>query len=90
MAEIKFSKEEQDILIQKLQSYFSRELAQDIGGFDAQFLLDFIGEEIGSYYYNLGLRDAQMLLAKKLDDISDSISLLEKPLIFDKKYVYSL
>lgn len=87
MAEIKFSKEEQDILIQKLQSYFSRELAQDIGGFDAQFLLDFIGEEIGSYYYNLGLRDAQMLLAKKLDDISDSISLLEKPLIFDKKYV---
>lgn len=87
MSEIKFSKEEQDILIQKLQSYFSRELGQDIGGFDAQFLLDFIGEEIGSYYYNLGLRDAQMLLAKKLDDISDSISLLEKPLVFDKKYV---
>lgn len=87
MAEIKFSKEEQDILIQKLQSYFSRELRQDIGSFDAQFLLDFIGEEIGGYYYNLGLRDAQMLLAKKLDDISDSISLLEKPLVFDKKYV---
>lgn len=87
MDEIKFSKEEQDILIQKLQSYFSRELSQDIGGFDAQFLLDFIGEEIGGYYYNLGLSDAQKMLAKKLDDISDSISQLEKPLVFDKKYV---
>ncbi len=61
-----------------------RELDQEIGGFDAQFLLDFISKELGSYYYNLGLSDAQMILAKKLDDLNDAISLLEKPRSFYK------
>lgn len=58
MSEITFSKEQQALLVQKLQRYFMRELDQEIGGFDAQFLLDFISKEFGSYYYNLGLSDA--------------------------------
>lgn len=74
---IKFSKEQQAALIHKLQSYFARELNYDLGGFDAQFLLDFIGEEIGLYFYNQGVLDAQAVLSKKVDDIQDIISQLE-------------
>ena len=66
---IKFSKPQQELLTQKLQHYFARELNYDLGGFDAQFLLDFIAEEIGYHFYNQGLLDAQVVLSKQVDDI---------------------
>ena len=40
MSEIKFSKEEKEIIRAKIQLYFREELNQDIGQFDAEFLLD--------------------------------------------------
>ncbi len=75
---IKFAKPQQELLTQKLQQYFARELNSDLGGFDAQFLLDFIAQEIGVYFYNQGLLDAQTVLSKKIDDIQDAIVQLEK------------
>ena len=75
---VKFSKPQQELLTQKLQHYFARELNYDLGGFDAQFLLDFISQEIGYYFYNQGLLDAQAILSKKIDDIQDAIGQLEK------------
>lgn len=75
---IKFAKPQQELLAQKLQQYFARELNSDLGGFDAQFLLDFIAQEIGIYFYNQGLLDAQTVLSKKVDDIQDAIGQLEK------------
>ncbi|NND66654.1 MAG: DUF2164 family protein, partial [Halioglobus sp.] len=41
MAEIKFSPEERDAICRKVQLYFQEELEQEIGQFDAGFLLDF-------------------------------------------------
>ena len=78
MADIALSKEETEILVKKLQLYFDQELGQHIGQFDAQFLLDFISEELGVYFYNRGLYDAQAILERKLDDISEAIYELEK------------
>ena len=75
---IKFAKPQQELLTQKLQQYFARELNSDLGGFDAQFLLDFIAQEIGVYFYNQGLLDAQTVLSKKIYDIQDAIGQLEK------------
>ena len=75
---IKFAKPQQELLTQKLQQYFARELNSDLGGFDAQFLLDFIAQEIGVCFYNQGLLDAQTVLSKKIDDIQDAIGQLEK------------
>ena len=73
MTEINFSKEEQEIITQKLQRYFSKELDQELGQFDAQFLLD-----VGPYFYNRGLYDAQAVLERRLEDISEAIYELEK------------
>ena len=78
MSKIEFSKEEQEIIIKKIKLYFTEELNQEIGQFDAQFLLDFFAEEIGAYFYNRGLYDAQSILEKKLDDIAEAIYELEK------------
>lgn len=78
MTEIKFSKEEKEAIIRKIQLYFNDELNQDIGQFDAEFLLDFFSEEVGAYYYNRGLADAQTVLERKLEDITEAIYELEK------------
>lgn len=84
MAEIKFTDEEKAVIVRKIQLYFKEELKQEIGRFDAEFLLEFFSEEVGAYFYNRGLFDAQAILSAKLDDLNDAISLLEKPTHFRK------
>ena len=78
MAKIKFNKEEKETLVKKIQLYFEQELEQEIGQFDSEFLLDFISEEIGGYYYNRGLYDAQAYLEKKIENITEGFYELEK------------
>ncbi|MGB3623295.1 DUF2164 domain-containing protein [Ketobacter sp. MCCC 1A13808] len=81
---IEFSKSEKELLVDKLKDYFDAELKQEIGGFDAEFLLDFISREIGSYFYNRGLYDAQNELQSKLDGLSECIYQLEQPTDFSR------
>ncbi|MES9902618.1 MAG: DUF2164 domain-containing protein [Sedimenticola sp.] len=84
MSKIKFSKEEIDILTRKIQLYFTEELNQEIGQFDAQFLLDFISDEMGSYYYNRGLYDAQAIMKERMETVSEAIYDIEKITEFRK------
>lgn len=84
MSSIKFSPAEIEQLVTKIQSYFAKELEQDLGQFDAEFLLDFFSKEVGAYFYNRGLFDAQTVIAAKLDNVSEmvqeGISEIEKPI----------
>lgn len=84
MSAIDFSKEETAILVGKLQRYFTEELKQEIGQFDAEFLLDFFSRELGTYYYNRGLYDAQAALSARLDDVQDAIYQLEQHTDFSR------
>ena len=79
MARIAFASDEKRRIVERIRRYFADELKQDIGGFDAEFLLDFFADEIGVAFYNLGLRDAQAALAARIDDVQDAISQLERP-----------
>ena len=79
---ITFSKQEKDLITNKVKLYFKEELDQEIGQFDAQFLLDFFAEEIGVYFYNRGLYDAQAILERRLEDFGEAIYELEKPTDF--------
>lgn len=74
---IEFSREEKDVIVTKIQTWFSDELGQEIGQFDAEFLLDFFGNEIGKLFYNRGLYDAQAILESRLDNIAEAITELE-------------
>lgn len=78
MSDITFSKDEKALIVRKIQGYFSEELNQQIGQFDAEFLLDFVSKELGAYYYNRGLYDAQAVLNAKLEDVQDAIYQLEQ------------
>jgi len=81
---IEFSKDEKEAIVRKIQLYFKEELDQEIGSFDAQFLLDFFAEEVGAYFYNRGLYDAQAVLEKRMESISEAIYELEKATEFAK------
>ena len=81
---IKFSKDETEILTRKIQLYFNDELDQDIGQFLAQFLLEFFTEEVGPYFYNRGLTDAQAVLEARMESITEALYELEKPTEFTR------
>ncbi|SFZ98719.1 hypothetical protein MNB_SV-5-382 [hydrothermal vent metagenome] len=78
MTDVKFSTEERQILVAKIQTYFNNELSEDIGGFDAEFLLDFFNNTIGAYHYNQGLRDAQILIDENNQSLLQRIYEIEK------------
>ena len=80
MSEIKFGSDEKAQMVKKVQGYFEKELDQDIGRFDAEFLIDFLTKEMGPFFYNKGLQDAQAVVSSKSDEIVDAIYELEKPL----------
>jgi uncharacterized protein (DUF2164 family) len=79
MDKMEFTSEEKARMVQKVQMYFREELVQDLGSFQAEFLIDFFAEEMGGYFYNRGLYDAETLMTEKLADISDALLMLEKP-----------
>lgn len=78
MSKIKFSKEEKEILVTKIQFYFDQELNQELGQFDAEFLLDFFSDEIGGFFYNRGLYDAQAFVEERVESITEDLFQLEK------------
>ncbi len=85
MDRIEFSKDEKEVMVQKVKLYFREEMNQEIGNFDAEFLIDFFAEEMGGFFYNRGLYDAETLIAEKVAEISDLLMQLEKPVSAGKK-----
>jgi uncharacterized protein (DUF2164 family) len=78
MKPIKFEKEERAAIVSKIQRYFVEELDSEIGSIPAELLLAFFTAEIGPFYYNQGLGDAQAAMARVVDNINDEIYGLEQ------------
>lgn len=78
MSKIEFQKHQTDEIVIKIQSYFEKELDNDIGQFEAEFLLDFFSEKIGPYYYNQGLTDAKSVIDERVESIADALYEIEK------------
>lgn len=79
MSEIELSREQTDHLVSKIKDYFDQELGQDIGGFEAEFLIQFLAREVGPFFYNKGLTDARQLLHEKIEDLGYLLQEMEKP-----------
>jgi len=84
MSDVEFTSEEKNILVHKIQDYFHNEFSEDIGQFDAEFLLDFFSKEIGPYHYNRGLQDARTLMEENVQNLSQTFYEMEKPTEFIK------
>jgi len=82
MADHTFSGDERTELLRALREFSAAELDRELGGFEAEFLLDFITDKLGAYYYNRGLLDARALLEQRIETIGDALYELEKPTAF--------
>ena len=78
MKELKLDKDVRARLTAQIQRYLDDELDLEIGNMDAEFLIDFLSGSLGTYFYNLGLKDAQALFARKADDVTDEIYAMER------------
>ncbi len=78
MSEIKLSRGVIEQIVPKVKAYFDSELNQDIGAFDAEFLIDFFAKEIGSHFYNEGISDAKALFTQKTEELGYLFDDLEK------------
>ncbi|KRB01548.1 hypothetical protein ASD83_08620 [Devosia sp. Root685] len=79
MKPIKFDRDETKAIVGEIQDYFRLELDQTIGSIPAEMLMQFFADKMGAYYYNRGLYDAQALIRKQVDNLSDEIFALEQP-----------
>lgn len=75
---IKLSDDRKAELVFKIKAYFENELDQEIGQFDAEFLLKFFTDELGDKIYNQALFDMQDQLKEKFQGMEDIIYQLEK------------
>ncbi|MTI94032.1 MAG: DUF2164 domain-containing protein [Firmicutes bacterium] len=65
----KLTREEKELLIDRLKLYFANEREEEIGDLQAMLLLDFITAELGPSYYNRGIADAMQWLTEKIEDM---------------------
>jgi len=68
-------------IVYKIKHYFATELGEEIGQFDAEFLLEFFAKEIGPYFYNQGLHDAQAAVDSQVDLLKDVFYTMEEPTV---------
>lgn len=78
MAGIQFSREQQDVLAADLQRWVLDNTSAELGRFEAGFLLDHVSQLLGAYWYNQGVRDAQAVLARRVDDLQEALEQLEQ------------
>jgi len=76
---IEFSSDQKELITNELRRYLNEEMGADLGTFEAMDLFDFVAENIGPMFYNRGLLDAQAVLSKRIDAVTEAISELEKP-----------
>ncbi|MFN3508703.1 MAG: DUF2164 domain-containing protein [Allorhizobium sp.] len=72
------SREEKERLSLRVQRHLSHEADIELGRFEVEALIDLVAKLIGPQYYNKGLRDAQALLARQVDQINDAIYEMER------------
>ena len=72
-------KDDRVTLARALRAHLKDELDLEVGGLEAEFLLDFIADRLGPRFYNQGLRDAATALAKRMDVLTEALEELERP-----------
>lgn len=73
-----FTSEQKEDLVIKIKAYFEKELDCEIGGFDAEFLLEFFAQEIGGHFYNQGLQDASKVMSEGMEALQDRLYSMEE------------
>ena len=75
---ITLSKEEEEVLLDRLRDYMNEEFDLDIGNLPAKFLFDFMVDLIGPEIYNQAIDDAEPWLYDRFIGILEDSHALKK------------
>lgn len=66
---IELSKDARDELVAHIRSYVEEHFEVEVGDLGARLFLDFLLPKLGSAVYNVAIRDAQVYLLERLEDL---------------------
>lgn len=72
------TKEEKNQMMMAIQRYFAEEREEEIGELAAINILEFITKNLGSYYYNQGVRDSRSIAVQRSQLLEEDLFALEK------------
>ncbi|WP_296014034.1 DUF2164 domain-containing protein [uncultured Agrobacterium sp.] len=78
--ELKVDKQQKAAMTKLVRDYLVNKLDVDISGLQSEMLVDHLAQVIGPQFYNQGLRDAQAVILRRMDDAASDIDVLEQPL----------
>jgi len=79
MEKLELNLEEREHLARLVQEHLDSELDVELGRFEAEAFVEFLIKDLGAVFYNKGLRDAQAVFSKSLDQVQEEIYALEMP-----------
>ena len=75
---IALTPEERRAAAARLRALLAEQLDVEIGGLEAEALLDGLAKEVGAVFYNRALADARAVVAAKAEDIDDALHALDR------------
>ncbi len=81
----KIAKEQEKILVMKIQAYFEAEMSDSIGELAATNLLDFMVKQLEPIIYNQAISDAAIVVTQQMQRVEEEIYALEQPLHLSKR-----
>lgn len=77
---LKLTKEQQQLMISDIQSFFLHERDEEITEFAAERVLYFVKESLAPHFYNAALSDAKHVVEQQFSSIEEEILTLERPI----------
>lgn len=78
MKPIELTREARAAAATRLQAWLKDELDQEVGGLQAEMLLDELAAELGPLFYNRGVADARAVVAAQAEDLDEALYGLER------------
>ncbi|RLQ95415.1 DUF2164 domain-containing protein [Falsibacillus albus] len=78
MLDIKLPKEQKQLLIGRIQTYFYEDRGEEIGDLAAENFFHFILKEFGPFIYNQGVQDSKFVLEQKMENLDEDLEALKR------------
>lgn len=76
----KLTKEQQQLMITDIQSFFYQEREEEISEFAAERVLHFVKESLAPHFYNAAVMDVKHVVEQQFSSLEDEILTLERPI----------
>ncbi|MFJ6024151.1 DUF2164 domain-containing protein [Brevundimonas sp. NPDC092305] len=75
---VELSREARQAAAARLRAVLAEELDVEIGGLQAEMLLDRLAADLGPVFYNRALTDARAIVAARAEDLDEALYGLER------------